>query len=69
LLISGTKVHARTLNRDDEANTAVVDDAEASDDESGTAVDLVRLDSDFHKAMEAMTMMAANLRAYLLSRR
>lgn len=67
--MSGTKVHARMLNREDEANAPVVDDAEAPSDESGAAIDLVRLDSDFHKAMEAMTMMAANLRAYLLSRR
>jgi len=37
--------------------------------EGGPDVDLARLDSELHRAVEAIGMMAANLRAFLLSRR
>ena len=41
---------------------------EATSEERRPEVDLVGLDNDLHRAVEAISMMAANLRAYLLSR-
>lgn len=37
--------------------------------EGRSDIDLARLDSELHRAVEAIGMMAANLRAFLLTRR
>jgi hypothetical protein len=43
-------------------------EVEATSDDRRSEVDLVGLDNDLRRAVEAISMMAANLRAYLLSR-
>jgi len=43
-------------------------EVEAISDEPRAEVDLVGLDNDLRRAVGAISMMAANLRAYLLSR-
>lgn len=67
LAANGHEGASTMINRDEDASTPA-GEVEACCDEGQSEVDLVGLDNELRRAVDAISMMAANLRAYLLSR-
>jgi hypothetical protein len=68
---SGRQGVSRMAKREDESNQPVAvtaGEVEQSRHQRRSDVDLARLDSEARKAMDAIAMMAANLRAFIQSR-